>query len=83
MNKSNSDFISAGGFKCPICGKERYCVSTATFRCGYGSIFDGAIIHLKLCGDCVDSLLSRVPDEYIEPIEHERTDKVVNVYNYY
>lgn len=77
MNKSNDGFI------CPICGKERYCISTATFRCGYGSIYDGEVISVKLCGDCVDSLIHRIPDEYIEPVDGTSSDKVINIFNYY
>lgn len=66
------------GFTCPMCGKEKYCVSTATFRCGYGSIYDGDVVHVKLCGECIDKMISMVPDKYIEPIENSRPDKFVN-----
>ena len=71
------------GFTCPMCGKEKYCVSTATFRCGYGSIYDGDVVHVELCGECVDKIIANIPVEYIEFIESEKPNKIVNIFNYY
>lgn len=47
-------------FICPVCGHEDYVPSTITLQANYGSIHDGDIVTINLCGDCFDKLVSAI-----------------------
>lgn len=58
---------------CTLCGKamdefdENQNLTIHT-RLGYGSVHDGDLVHIRLCCDCIDSLID---DCVLDPFEAE------------
>lgn len=59
MIKSNGDFIRG----CECCGKDDLVASQVVLTFNYGSCYDGEILTLELCGDCIDKIYRFIQNE--------------------
>ena len=56
MEQSNHSFI----FNCELCGQEERFKSEITLRANFGSVYDGEILTLSVCGDCIDKIFNYI-----------------------
>ena len=52
--QSNCNFIC----KCAICGRTDLVMSKLILEANYGSIHDGEVLQIDLCGDCTDKIFA-------------------------
>ena len=57
MEERKADFIHN---KCGMCGKHELALSVLHLCCGYGSLNDGEVITLSICGDCADRIYAYI-----------------------
>ena len=56
MVKPNEDFIC----KCKLCGKTDLVMSELILKANYGSSYDGEVLQVDLCGDCIDRVFEQL-----------------------
>lgn len=69
----------AGVKKCNLCGKqfdlwdiqEDFCIHK---RLGFGTKYDGDVLHMYICCDCMDAIIDRCELSPIAPEELEVWD---------
>ena len=59
MIKPNGDFIHS----CECCGKDNLVASQIILKFNYGSQYDGEVLTLNICGECVDKIYNLIQDE--------------------
>lgn len=59
MIKPNGDFIHC----CECCDKDDLTASEITLKFNYGSKYDGEVLALNVCGDCIDKIYSLIQIE--------------------
>lgn len=59
MIKPNGDFIHG----CEYCGKDDLVASQVILKFNYGSKYDGKVLTLNICGDCVDKVFEHIIDK--------------------